>query len=224
MRRQAVRLLRRPSRAGRAAARALPGGVPAPRGAGEGENGAGRPGGDPADRHPVRDHQGLPELHRPGAGGHAPAQHRDQAEQEAERARYDRRRPGRLPQRPPRRSTTWSRSSCARSPGRPSRWWTRPTSPTRRQAWLPTASRTPASRLATRFLPVPRHALQRIQRLINQYPTISVAFDPRGPGMRPSVLAAVFPVPRLVPAREYNVLIKWRSRPIRSGGGSEEGA
>ena len=62
---------------------------------------AGRPGGDPAHRDPGRDRQGLPELHRPGAGGHAAAQHRDQAEQEAERARHPRRRPGRLPQRAP---------------------------------------------------------------------------------------------------------------------------
>ena len=35
-------------------------------------------------------------------------------------------------------STTWSRSSCARSPGSPSRWWTRRTSPTRRPGWSPT--------------------------------------------------------------------------------------
>ena len=43
---------------------------------------------------------------------------------EPEQPRPPRRRPGRLPQRPPGRSTTWSPSSCGRSPVPPSRWST----------------------------------------------------------------------------------------------------
>ena len=63
--------------AGQAAAGALPGRVPEP--ARRYHKPTGRPGGDPADRHPGGDRPGLPELHRDHAGRHAAAEHGDPA-------------------------------------------------------------------------------------------------------------------------------------------------
>ena len=77
---QPVREVRDHAGAGRAAARAVPEGVPEPGGL---QEAAGRPGGDPADRHPDRRGQGLPELHRHHAGRHAAAQRRDSADGQA---------------------------------------------------------------------------------------------------------------------------------------------
>ena len=72
-----VRQVRGPARAGPAAAGAVPGRVPEPEGL---HQGAGRPAGDPAHRHPRRCHHGIPELHRADAGGRAAAQRRHPAE------------------------------------------------------------------------------------------------------------------------------------------------
>ena len=68
---------------------------------------------------------GLPELHRPGAGGHAPAEHRDQADRRSRASSASSAATWPASPTAAGSSTTWSRSSCARSPGRPSRWWTR---------------------------------------------------------------------------------------------------
>ena len=62
--------------AGRAAAGALPGRVPEPGGV---RQAARRPQRDPAHRHPGGGRPRVPELHRDGGGGHAPAQHGDPA-------------------------------------------------------------------------------------------------------------------------------------------------
>jgi uncharacterized protein DUF4331 len=61
------------SGAGVIAAGPVPGRVPAPGRARRGPDAPRRPGGNPADRHPVRPDYRLHQLHRPGAGGHAPA-------------------------------------------------------------------------------------------------------------------------------------------------------
>ena len=96
-RRREVHEVRQQARARRAAAGALPGCVPEPRGV---QEAAGRPQRDPADRDPVRRRAGLPELHGAGAVGHAAAQRGDPAERVAQLARAGGRRRGRLPQRP----------------------------------------------------------------------------------------------------------------------------
>ena len=78
-RRQGLREVRQPARAGQAAAGALPGRVPEP---GEVHEAAGGPERDPADRHPDGGRARVPELHRPGEGGHAAAQRRHPAVEE----------------------------------------------------------------------------------------------------------------------------------------------
>ena len=81
--------------------------------------------------------------------------------------------------------------------GAPSRWSTRPTSPTRRPPLVTdglTDSSVPSGYLDA--FPVPRRPAIADSTSHRQYRTISIAFDRRGLGMRWSVLAAVFPVPR----------------------------
>ena len=94
--RQAVRRRRPAPGAGHSAAGAVPGCVPQP---GQVHRAAGRSRGDPAHRHPVRNHSRLPELHREDAGGHAQAEPGHPAGEQPERARDPRRRPGRVPER-----------------------------------------------------------------------------------------------------------------------------
>ena len=88
-----------PSRPGGAAARPVPRRVPPPGRAGRGGQAAGRPAGHPAHRHPHRDHPRIHQLHRDGAGRHAPAEHLHRAHpvRQAEHLRAARRRPGGFP-------------------------------------------------------------------------------------------------------------------------------
>ena len=85
-----------------AAAGALPGPVPQPGQARQGRDAPRRPAGDPAHRHPGRTDRPLPEQHRrrsrPTCCGSTPRSRRPRT---GERVRRGRRRPGRLPQRPP---------------------------------------------------------------------------------------------------------------------------
>ena len=98
---QAVPQVRPASGAGRVAARAVPGGLPQPRGA---QGGAGGSGGHPADGASRRHRPGLPELHRDDVRRPVAPQrgHPADVERQGQRARGGRRRPRRVPERPPR--------------------------------------------------------------------------------------------------------------------------
>ena len=115
VRRQVVRRVRPATRAGRAAAGALSRRVPESRGV---HQAARRPGRDPADRHSRRHHPGIPELHRADAGRPAAAEHGDPADAEPPKPRRacSAATLAGFPNGRRRRPTTWSRSSCARSP------------------------------------------------------------------------------------------------------------
>ena len=118
-RRRVPRAVRQAARAGQAAARALPGRVPEPGGA---DRRPRRPRRDPAHRAAERHRPRVPELHRQGPRRHAAPQRGDPAAPSS---------PSPLgllggdlaglPQRPPGRSTTSSRSSCGRSRASPTR-------------------------------------------------------------------------------------------------------
>ncbi len=103
--------------------------------------GARRPRGDPADRHPGgRGVAVVHHLHRRDAGRHAPAQHVDRAEPQPEYPRRARRRRGRLPQRPPGLRRRRHRRTAGDRRSRRFRWSTAATRRTRRPARSPTGS------------------------------------------------------------------------------------
>ncbi len=184
-----------------------------------------RPGGDPADRHPVGHHPGLPELHRRRPGRPAPPQHRDPAVGQARAPSACSAATSPASPTAAASSTTWSRIELRAIAG--------VTVPLVDKTFTPDAAAGAGHRRAHRLqrpvrlpglVPLSRRALQRLQHLIDQYQQ-----NPSSLTGRPGNAAVRFgrripSAPVRVPAREYNVLIKWRSRPIRSGGGSEEGA
>ena len=95
---------------------------------------AGRPARDPAHRHPEGRRARVPELHRPARRPTCcGSTWRSRRPRSPNPIGPGRRRRRRLPQRPPARSTTSWRSSCAPSPAPPSRWSTRPSPRTARR-------------------------------------------------------------------------------------------
>ena len=155
---------RKPELAG-AAAGALPGRLPEPGRAQRDREAAGRPGGDPADRHPDRPDRRVPELHRYACrptccGSTWPSRRRRRPTSTACSAatwpasRTDAGWP-----------TTWWRSSCGRSPARPTRWST-PRSRPDGAAAIVDDGVTPDDLIVPFLptLPLPRRAAQRLLR------------------------------------------------------------
>ena len=128
----------------------------------QGQDAARRPGGDPAHRHPGRAHRELPEQHRRRAGRHAAAEHRDPAGRGAEQVRRARRRPGRLPERPPGRRRRRVDLAAGRRRGHRCRWSTRTSRPDEAAA----AGRAGAQRRRT-----------STAKLLDEFPYLGMPFD-----------------------------------------------